>query len=239
MDDVKRINLWSGPRNVSTAVMYAFRERGDTSVVDEPLYAHYLSRTGVEHPALQDVIKSQDTDGESVVRTVLLGPAETPVRFFKHMTHHLIELDTSFLGQMENILLTRDPRQMLPSLIHQVPNPTVEGTSLPMQVSMLDRILDSGGSPIVIESKRLLLDPEGVLTTVCERLGLDWDPAMLSWDEGPKPEDGVWAPHWYDNVHRSTGFAPYREKDEPVPAQLEPLLAECQPLFERLRQHAI
>ncbi len=239
MDDVKRINLWSGPRNVSTAVMYAFRERGDTSVVDEPLYAHYLSRTGVEHPALQDVIRSQDTDGESVVRTVLLGPAETPVRFFKHMTHHLIELDTSFLGQMENILLTRDPRQMLPSLINQVPNPTVEGTSLPMQVSMLDRILDSGGSPIVIESKRLLLDPEGVLTTVCERLGLDWDPAMLSWDEGPKPEDGVWAPHWYDNVHRSTGFAPYREKDEPVPAHLEPLLAECQPLFERLRQHAI
>ncbi len=239
MDDVKRINLWSGPRNVSTAVMYAFRERGDTSVVDEPLYAHYLSRTGVEHPALQDVIKSQDTDGESVVRTVLLGPAETPVRFFKHMTHHLIELDTSFLGQMENILLTRDPRQMLPSLINQVPNPTVEGTSLPMQVSMLDRILDSGGSPIVIESKRLLLDPEGVLTTVCERLGLDWDPAMLSWDEGPKPEDGVWAPHWYDNVHRSTGFAPYREKDEPVPAHLEPLLAECQPLFERLREHAI
>ncbi len=239
MDDVKRINLWSGPRNVSTAVMYAFRERGDTSVVDEPLYAHYLCRTGVEHPALQDVIKSRDTDGESVVRTLLLGPAGTPVRFFKHMTHHLIELNTSFLGQMENILLTRDPRQMLPSLIHQVPNPTVEGTSLPMQVSMLDRILDSGGSPIVIESKRLLLDPEGVLTTVCERLGLDWDPAMLSWDEGPKPEDGVWAPHWYDNVHRSTGFAPYREKDEPVPAHLEPLLAECQPLFERLRQHAI
>jgi len=235
MDDVKRINLWSGPRNVSTAVMYAFRERSDTSVVDEPLYAHYLCRTGVEHPALQDVIRSQDTDGESVVRTLLLGPAETPVRFFKHMAHHLIELDTSFLGQMENLLLTRDPRQMLPSLVNQVPNPTVEGTS----IRMLDRILESGGSPIVIESKGLLLDPEGVLTTVCERLGLEWDPGMLSWDEGPKPEDGVWAPHWYDNVHSSTGFAPYREKDEPFPARLQPLLAECMPLFERLREHAI
>jgi hypothetical protein len=239
MDDIKRINLWSGPRNVSTAVMYAFRERSDTSVVDEPLYAHYLCRTGVEHPALQDVIRSQDTDGESVVRTLLLGPAETPVRFFKHMAHHLIELDTSFLGQMENLLLTRDPRQMLPSLVNQVPNPTVEGTSLPMQIRMLDRILESGGSPIVIESKGLLLDPEGVLTTVCERLGLEWDPGMLSWDEGPKPEDGVWAPHWYDNVHSSTGFAPYREKDEPFPARLQPLLAECMPLFERLREHAI
>lgn len=239
MDDVKRINLWSGPRNVSTAVMYSFRERSDTSVVDEPLYAHYLCRTGVEHPVVQDVIKSQDTDGEAVVRTLLLGPAETPVRFFKHMAHHLTELDTSFLGRMENILLTRDPRQMLLSLINQVPNPTVEGTSLPMQVWMLERILESGGSPIVIESKRLLLDPEGVLRTVCDRLGLEWDSGMLSWEEGPKPEDGVWAPHWYDNVHRSIGFAPYREKNEPFPDRLQPLLAACMPLFERLREHAI
>jgi len=239
MDDIRRINLWSGPRNVSTAVMYAFRQRNDTSVVDEPLYAHYLCRTGVEHPAVQDVIKSQDTDGEAVVRTVLLGTAETPVRFFKHMAHHLIDLDISFLGRMDNLLLTRDPREMLASLINQVPNPTIEGTSLPMQVRMLNHILESGGSPIVIESKGLLLDPEGVLRTVCERFRLEWDPGMLSWEEGPKPEDGVWAPHWYDNVHDSTGFAPYRKKDGSLPTRLEPLLAECIPLFERLRQHAI
>lgn len=239
MDDVKRINLWSGPRNVSTAVMYAFRERHDTSVVDEPLYAHYLSRTGAEHPAVQDVITSQDTDGNAVVRTVLLGPSETPVRFFKHMAHHLVDLDNSFLGRMENLLLTRDPREMIPSLINQVPSPTIEGTSLPMQVRMLDRILESGGSPIVIESKGLLLDPEGVLRTVCQRLGLTWEPGMLSWEEGPKPEDGVWAPHWYDNVHRSTGFAPYQERDEGFPTHLVPLLTECLPLFEKLREHAI
>jgi len=239
MDDAERINLWSGPRNVSTAIMYAFRERRDTSVVDEPLYAHYLSRTGVEHPAVQDVIKSQNTDGEAVVRTVLLGPSETPVRFFKHMAHHLEGLDTAFLGQMENLLLTRNPRQMLLSLINQVPNPTIEGTSFPTQVHMLDDILAAGGDPIVIESKRLLLDPEGVLHTVCERLGLDWDPAMLRWGEGPKPEDGVWAPHWYQSVHSSTGFTPYREKEEQLPARLDPLLEECLPLFERLQEHAI
>jgi len=239
MDDVLRINLWSGPRNVSTAVMYAFRERSDTSVVDEPLYAYYLCRTGAEHPAVQDVIKSQDTDGAAVVEKVLLGPSDTPVRFFKHMAHHLEGLDPDFLGQMNNLLLTRDPRQMLPSLINQVPNPTIEGTSLPTQVRLLDSILASGGDPIVIESKRLLLDPEGVLRTTCDRLGLEWDPDMLDWDEGPKPEDGVWAPHWYDNVHRSTGFAPYREKDEAIPGHLKPLLAECIPLFERLREFAI
>lgn len=235
----RRINLWSGPRNVSTAVMYAFRERADTSVVDEPLYAHYLCRTGVEHPAVQDVIKSQDTDGESVVASVLLGPSPTPVRFFKHMAHHLVALDTEFLGQMDNILLTRNPREMLPSLVNQVPNPTLEGTSLPMQVRILDWILESGGSPIVMESQRLLGDPEGTLRAVCARLEIDWDPAMLSWEAGPKPEDGVWAPHWYHNVHKSTGFAPYRPKEDPFPARLSRLLGDCLPLYERLSEHAI
>ena len=239
MDDVMRINLWSGPRNVSTAVMYAFRQRPDTSVVDEPLYAHYLCRTGAEHPAVQDVIKSQDTDGEAVVRTVLLGPSPTPVRFFKHMAHHLESLDTGFLSQMRNLLLTRDPREMLPSLVQQVPSVTVEGTSLPMQVRMLDSVVAAGGDPIVIESKRLLLDPERILTAVCQRLGIDWDPTMLSWDSGPKPEDGVWAPHWYHRVHTTTGFAPYEPKTDPFPQHLQPLLKECIPLFERLREYAI
>lgn len=235
----KRINLWSGPRNVSTAVMYAFRERPDTSVVDEPLYAHYLSRTGVEHPVVQDVIASQDTDGEAVVRDVLLGPSPTPVRFFKHMAHHLVGLDTGFLASMENILLTRDPFEMLPSLINQVPDVEIEGTSLPMQVRMVDRILEGGGTPVVIESKRLLTDPEGTLRAVCARLDLPWDPGMLSWEEGPKPEDGVWAPHWYHNVHRSTGFARYQPKDGEFPPHLRPLLAECTPLYERLLEWAI
>jgi hypothetical protein len=239
MGDVTRINLWSGPRNVSTAVMYSFRERADTSVVDEPLYAHYLCRTGAEHPVVQDVIRSQETDGEAVVEGILLGHAETPVVFFKHMAHHLIELDTSFLGKMSNLLLTRDPREMLPSLVKQVPNVELEGTSLPMQVRMLESVLAAGGDPIVIESKRLLMDPEGTLSAVCARLGIPWDPAMLSWEPGPKPEDGVWAPHWYHRVHTTTGFAPYQQKDEPFPQHLEPLYAECAPLYEQLVEYAI
>lgn len=239
MDETVRINLWSGPRNVSTAVMYAFRERSDTSVVDEPLYAHYLARTGVEHPVVQDVIRSQDTDGAAVVREVLLGPSPTRVRFFKHMAHHLDGLDLTFLDEMDNLLLTRDPHEMLPSLINQVPNPTIEGTSLPMQVRVLERILESGSRPIVIESKSLLLDPSRVLAAACDGLGLEWESGMLSWDEGPKPEDGVWAPHWYHNVHRSTGFAPYRRKEEPFPSRLAPLLAECLPYFDRLLEYAI
>lgn len=239
MTEPLRICLWSGPRNVSTAVMYSFRERSDTSVVDEPLYAHYLARTGVEHPAVQDVIAAQDADGDHVVETIILGPSPTQVRFFKHMAHHLIGLDLAFLDRVENVILTRDPAQMLTSLVHQVPNPTLEGTSLPTQVSLVERAERLGKRPLVLDARLLLLDPEGVLKELCAALGLPWEEAMLSWPEGPKPEDGVWAPHWYDNVHRSRGFGRYREKDEPVPARLTGLLAECRPLYERLLAYAI
>jgi hypothetical protein len=238
-DETVRICLWSGPRNVSTAVMYAFRERPDTSVVDEPLYAHYLAMTGVEHPAVQDVIAAQDTDGDSVVETVILGPSPTPVRFFKNMAHHLGGVGLGFLDRVRNVILTRDPVEMLPSLINQVPEPTLDGTSLPRQVQLLDRILEQGQVPIVLESRSLLADPEGVLRQVCDLLDIGWEPAMLSWPEGPKPEDGVWAPHWYDSVHRSTGFDPYRPREREFPARLKPLLAACEPLYARLAEHAL
>lgn len=235
----KRICLWSGPRNVSTALMYSFRERSDTTVVDEPLYAHYLAATRVEHPVVQDVIASQDTDGAHVIETVVFGPSPTPVRFFKHMAHHLVDLDLSLVDRADNVLLTRDPMEMLPSLVKQVPNPTLEGTSLPMQVRLLERMEKAGRPPLVLDSRLLLADPPGVLAALCDRLGLDFDPAMLSWPAGPKPEDGVWAKHWYHRVHLSTGFEPYERSSQPMPGHLIPLLAECRPLYNRLREHAL
>lgn len=220
-------------------MMYAFRQRADTSVVDEPLYAHYLAATGVEHPAVQDVIASQDTDGVHVIETVVFGPSPTPVRFFKHMAHHLVDLDLSLIDEADNVLLIRDPVEMLPSLVNQVPNPTLEGTSLPMQVRLLERMERSDRQPIVLDSRSLLQDPAGVLEELCRRLGLDFDQSMLSWPIGPKPEDGVWARHWYHRVHRSTGFEPYEAKHRPMPGHLIGLLAECRPLYQRLREHAI
>ena len=205
-----RINLWSGPRNISTALMYAFRERSDTSVVDEPLYAYYLARTGVVHPGRDEVLAAQSHDGCQVVREVILAEHPAPVRFFKHMGHHLGGLDQTFLAECVNIILTRDPIDMLPSLMVQVPNPTLDGTGLPMQIKLLEGILSQGDTPIVIESQTLLRDPEAVLSGLCERIGITFERSMLSWEAGPKPEDGVWAPHWYHRVHESTGFVPYR-----------------------------
>ena len=239
MNECKRISMWSGPRNISTALMYAFRQRSDTSVVDEPLYGHYLTKTNVRHPGDDEVIASMECDGQRVVSEVLLASCETPVRFFKNMAHHLVGLDRAFLGELANILLTREPKAMLASLSKQLPNPTLRDTGLKEQVELLDLVLKKGQTPVVLEAKEVLRDPRGVLSQACELLGLPFEAQMLSWSPGPKLEDGVWAKHWYDNVHASTGFEPYEEKRVDLPKRLEPLLDECIPYFERLTPHSI
>lgn len=234
-----RINLWSSPRNVSTAMMYAWRQRADTTVFDEPLYAYYLRRSGRIHPGRDDVLAAQDNDGEAVVRDLLLGDHERPVVLFKHMAKHLLDLDRGFLTSCANVLLTRDPWEMLTSFQRQVPDTTIDDTGLVEMVEILEHVEASGNEPIVVEAKTLLADPAAVLAELCHRLGLDFDEAMLSWPPGPKPEDGVWAPHWYDAVHRSVGWDPWRPKDARLLPALEPVLAEAMPLYERLQERAI
>lgn len=236
---VSRVCLWSGPRNVSTALMYSFAERGDTEVVDEPLYAHYLRVSGVEHPGRDEVLAAQENDGDTVVRDVILGPCERPVLFIKQMAHHLLELDRSFLEQTMNVLLIRDPREVLASLVNQLPEPTLADTGVAVQSALLDQLEAMGQQPVVLDSRELLLDPERVLETACQRLGLAFDRGMLSWEAGPRPEDGVWAQHWYANVHRSTGFMPYRSKRKPLPARLEGVAEECRPHYEHLYARAL
>ena len=239
MEDGLRLSVWSGPRNVSTALMYAFRQRPDTLVVDEPLYGHYLKVTRAGHPGDDEVLAAMDTDGGRVVREVLLGPCERPVHFFKNMAHHLAGLDRGFLGGLTNVLLTRDPAEMLPSLARQLPNPTLRDTGLLYQTEILDHVLGLGLKPVVLDAKQLLLDPPGVLRSACDRLGIPFHEAMLRWPAGPKPEDGVWAKHWYANVHASTGFSPYNPRTGDFPERLKPLLEESVPLYERLRGYAI
>ena len=239
MSGCLKLSMWSGPRNVSTALMYSFRQRSDTLVVDEPLYGHYLNAVGPGHPGEEEVLATLDRDGERVVREVLLGPCERPVHFFKNMAHHLIGLDRGFLDEMTNVFLIRDPKEMLPSLTKQLPNPTLRDTGLAQQIEILETILRRDERPVVLDARELLLDPPRVLRVACEKLNIPFEEAMLSWPAGPKPEDGVWARHWYHNVHASTGFATYRAKTEAFPARLESLLKECRPLYERLREYAV
>jgi hypothetical protein len=161
------------------------------------------------------------------------------VVFFKNMARHLEGLDRAFLTQLHNLILTRDPAEMLPSFIEQVPDPDLDMTGLPMQMELLDFMLEKGDDPLVLDARLLLTDPEAVLGKLCARIGIPFEKDMLSWEPGPVPEDGVWARYWYDNVHRSSGFAPYRPKAEVVPERVEPLLAQATPLYERLLAYAL
>jgi len=234
-----RINLWSGPRNVSTALMYSFAQRSDTRVVDEPLYAHYLAVSGARHPGREEVLAAQEQDAAVVVRDVILGEADRPVLFFKQMAHHLVGVDRAFLAHTANVILTRDPREMLPSLKQQLGVPTLRDTGYAVQTELLEQLRALGQDPPVLDAREVLTDPRSVLTELCRRLGLPFEDVMLAWKRGPRPEDGVWAVHWYKNVHRSTGFERYRAKTEPFPRELEPLLAECRPHYEALSRLAI
>ena len=154
------------------------------------------------------------------------------------MAHHLVAMDLGFLRQVSNVFLIRDPQEMLPSLTVQLPNAKLADTGLKRQWQLFSQLRDDGLTPVVIDSRQLLLDPRGVLSGLCDALRLVFDPCMLSWPAGPIKEDGVWAPHWYHAIHRTTGFQPYRPKGS-CPKQLQGLLAECRPFYDKLYEHAL
>lgn len=234
-----RLNVWSGPRNVSTALMYSFAQRSDARVVDEPLYAHYLRVTGAEHPGRDLVLAAQENDGEKVVRDLILGPCDRPLAMFKQMAHHLVALDRGFLARTTNVLLTREPEEMLTSLVDVIPEPTLRDTGYAAQTEILEHLERIGQEPVVLVAHRILQDPRGVLTNLCERIGVPFEDAMLAWKPDARPEDGVWAPFWYASVHRSSGFGKYVPKDARVPERLQPLLATCREHYAALAARAI
>lgn len=236
-----RINVWSSPRNVSTAFMYAFAQRADTTVVDEPLYAHYLSKTDTQakHPGTEEVLQVQDSDGEAVVRSVILGDYPTPVVLFKQMTHHLIQLDWSFMQQTKNVMLIRDPRAIIASYAQVIPNPGLHDVGVALQTQVFEYLSQHNCLTAIVDATQLLKNPGYVLEQLCHALGLEFTTDMLHWPAGPKDYDGVWAPYWYDQVHQSTGFQPYQASRYALPLHLEPLAAACQPHYERLLAHAI
>lgn len=234
-----RISVWSGPRNVSTALMYAFAQRQDTWAIDEPFYGHYLRVSGAAHPGADEVMGAMECDAQRVISELILAPCERPVLFLKNMAHHLVGMDWDFLAHITNVLLIREPTEMLPSLAQTLAAPTLRDTAYKIQVELFEKLLTLGQTPPVLEARELLLNPGNILRQLCHQLDLPFDPAMLHWPAGPKLEDGVWAKYWYANVHRSTGFIPYKAKTEPFPDALKPLLDECQPYYDHLANYAI
>ena len=235
----QRISVWSGPRNVSTALMYSFAQREDTRVLDEPLYGHYLKVSGAQHPGRDQVMAHMELQGTVVVEELLSKDYQKPLLFIKNMAHHLTELDYKFLRELTNVLLIRDPREMLPSLVKQIPHPNMLDTALQMLWELYEYLLDKGQHPLILDSKELLLDPPKILTELCEQLQIPYSPKMLQWSPGARPEDGIWAPHWYHQVHQSSGFAAYQPKNESVRDDLQELLEQCIHFYQLLYDKAL
>ncbi len=232
-----RLAMWSGPRNISTAMLRAWENRADTVVVDEPLYGFYLERTGLPHPGAAEVVAHEETDWRRVAER-LTGPLPPGARIFyqKHMAHHLLpEVERDWLWGLAHAFLVRDPREMLLSLAKVTPQPSAEDTGLPQQQALFDQLRErTGRTPPVLDARDVLGDPRALLTRLCSAVGVAFDEAMLSWPAGPRDSDGCWAPHWYAAVEGSTGFQSWSPRDGELTAELEAVRAECQPIYDAL-----
>ena len=236
----KRICLWSGPRNISTALMYSFAQRPDTVVFDEPLYGYYLEQTIAKeyHPGAEEVLNKMECDGEKVVE-FMMGDFPSEVVFFKNMCHHLLDLDRAFMKDTINLILTRHPAQVITSFSKEIPIPTLLDIGIKTQAELLHELQNRKAIVVVIDSNDLLRSPEKYLNSLCHKLEIPFTANMLSWPKGPKVYDGCWAPHWYKNVHQSTGFQPYAEKSLNVPDHLTELLHDALPYYEQLKSQSL
>jgi hypothetical protein len=210
-----RIATWSGPRNISTAMMRSWENRPDCMVVDEPLYAYYLHETGIDHPAREQVIASMPRDLRQAV-DALFGPLPEGVRVFyqKHMTHHLLpDTDRAWIAGLSNVLLIRDPYEVVASYIRSRTTVEPDDIGLRQEVELYESLCRVGQPPPIIDAKDFLGSPEQYLRWICDWLGIAFTPRMLSWPAGPRGSDGVWAPYWYEAVRRSTGFQTWRPRE--------------------------
>ena len=226
--------MWSGPRNLSTALMYAFAARGDCAVSDEPFYAAWLAASGADHPMRDAVLASQPTD-PGAVAAHLAGPCDRPVWYQKHMVHHTApDWPTGWMDACRHALLIRHPARVAASYAAKRQNPTAAELGFAAQAALFDRLADRFGPPPVVDSTDLRADPAGVLGALCAALRIGFTPAMLHWPAGPKPCDGVWAPHWYGAVHRSTGFDAAEGPVPDLPPRLADLAEGALPHYRRL-----
>ncbi len=234
-----RIHLISSPRNLSTALMYSFAQRKDTFVVDEPLYGHYLKVTDEVHPGKEEILEKMETDWQKVVEDMINKSYPQTIIFFKGMAHHMVKMDWQLLYEMTNLFLIRDPQQLISSFDQVIAEPQMKDIGVELQHQMFMKLSEAGKVPVVLDSGELLKDPQKVLQRVCHGLDIPFDASMLSWPSGPIEQDGVWAKHWYQNVHQSTGFAPQKTSTRPLPDSLFPLYEKCLPYYQALYEKSI
>ncbi len=237
-----RLAMWSGPRNISTAMLRAWENRADTLVVDEPLYAFYLAATGKQHPMAEEVIAAGEPDWRTASARLTTGDTAGKRIFYqKQMTHHLLpEVGREWLAGLTNCFLIRDPAEVIVSYIKKNDDPLLEDLGFVQQAEIFDWVRErSGAIPPVIDARDVLQEPARMLPLLCAAVGVEFDPAMLAWPPGLRETDGVWARHWYSEVAQSTGFAPYRAARVEVPMRLRDIETRCRECYDRLYPHRL
>jgi hypothetical protein len=218
--------------------MYSFAQRPDTIVLDEPFYAVYLSLSHANHPGAKEVMASMSTDEEAVLQDIFKVWPKS-VLFIKNMAHHIEVLDKAFLRNVENVFLIRNPKQIIASYAEVIQEPQMRDIGIQYEYELFEELRDHGENPVVIDSGYLIENPRGVLSKLCSALGIEFSDAMLHWPAGPKPFDGVWAPFWYANVHRSSGFEKQNSSSRPLPTALVPLYEKAANYYDKLLSFAI
>ena len=227
------LNLISGPRNLSTALMYSFAQRTDTQVLDEPFYAVYLAKTGAEHPGRDEVLKNLPQE-EADARKLISMQRDKQVLFIKNMSHHMEVLGDPWISGAINVFLIRNPGQIIASYAEVIERPTMRDIGIEYQYELFTQLRDYDIKPVVVDSGILLEDPEKILNTLCNACGIAFEQRMLHWTQGPKSYDGVWATHWYSNVHQSTGFKKQTTSERSLPTHLIALYERAQVFYQKL-----
>ncbi len=234
--------MWSGPRNLSTALMRSFAQRTDCQAWDEPFYAAYLAETGIDHPMREEIIADGMRDPDAVIAACVKPPGPHKTLFFqKHMTLHMTaNIDLAWMGRVTNAFLIRSPERVIASYAKKRQSITADDLGYKRQCELFERVADeTGTAPIVLDSTDIRKAPEASLKTLCQKLAINFDQAMLSWPLGPAQEDGIWGKHWYDNIWKSTKFAPPDNDPEPLVANLQQLCDEVMPDYNHVARYKL
>jgi len=237
-----KIAMWSGPRNISTAMIRSFEARGDTYVTDEPFYSHYLLKTGIEHPGRIEVIDEHESNWKKVVEWLSGStPEGKPIWYQKHMAHHMLpNIDMEWSKGIRHCFLIREPSEVLLSYTKKIESVELKDTGFQQQVELFDYLSENTGViPAVVDARDVLEHPEAMLSKLCKYFNIDFTNEMLHWEQGTRETDGVWAKYWYDSVEKSTGFRKYEPESESLPAELESLLEQCRQYYSLLHARRI